>query len=112
MSTRITVRLTGDLGLDGAGLLLEDLERQTGLSWSDERRPDEGGHLDSGIAEVILIAVASRTAEMAYTTVVDRVREAVQDWRKTHLDPPHAEVEVAEIDDAEPEPDPVAEAEH
>jgi len=109
MSTRITVRLTGDIGLDGAGLLLEDLERQTGLSWRDERRPDEGGHLDSGIAEVILIAVASRTAEMAYASVVDRVREAVQDWRKTHLDPPRVEVEVVEVT---AEPDPVPEPEH
>jgi hypothetical protein len=112
MSTRITVRLTGDLGLDGAGLLLEDLERQTGLSWSAERRPDEGGHLDSGIAEVILIAVASRTAEMAYASVVDRVRDAVKTWRETHLDPPQVEVEAVEVEAAEPEPDPAPESEH
>lgn len=116
MATRITVRLTGDLGLDGAGSLLRDLERRTGLSWRDERPADEGGHLDGGFAQMLLYAVAARTAEMAFATVVERVRESVDDWRKTHLDPPDVavetvevevvEVEVAQTAAVEPQPEP------
>jgi hypothetical protein len=101
MATRIAVRLTGNLGLDDAERLLAELKAGTELSWRDESPADDARHLTGGLAELLLVAVASRGTEMVFEGSVRRVRELVEHWRDRRLDPPLAEVDVLEV--AEPE---------
>ncbi|HWG25906.1 hypothetical protein [Actinospica sp.] len=98
MATQVTVRITGDLGLDEAEGLLKDLERQTGLEWSEERR-DGAEHLSGGIAELLLTVLLEKGVSLAMDPVVDRVRESVTRWRETRLSPPEAQIETAEVAD-------------
>jgi len=101
MATRIAVRLTGNLGLDDAERLLAELTAGTELSWREDSPAEDGRHLTGGLVELLLVAVVSRGAEMAFEGTVERVRELVAHWRERRLDPPSAEVEVVEVDVAE-----------
>jgi hypothetical protein len=105
MAKRISVRLVGNLGLDDADRLMDALADTTGLSWHDET-PADSGHLTGGIAELVLVAVVGRGAEMAFEGMVHKVRELVEDWKKRRLDPPQAEVEETTVPEPEPQSGP------
>lgn len=98
MAARLTVTLKGPLGIDDADLLLAELRRETQLDWRKEDRPDDK-HLIGGLFEIILVAVTSKSVEMAYEQVADKAREVIERWRKTRLDPPEASIESASADD-------------
>jgi hypothetical protein len=106
MGTRITVTLKGPLGLDDVDLLLAELEKETRIDWYREDHLDDR-HLIGGFLEIVLVAVTSKTVEMAYGQTLDKAREAatkvreiVERWRATHLDPPDAAVETEQADDS------------
>lgn len=97
MAERITVTLEGPLGLDDADLLLTELQRETRLDWHKEDRPDDK-HLIGGLLEIVLVAVTSKSVEIAYEQAIDKAREVVERWRKTRLDPPDASIESTSAD--------------
>jgi hypothetical protein len=106
MGTRITVTLKGSVGLDDADLLLAELENQTRLDWHREDRPDDK-HLVGGFLEILLVAVTSKSVEMAYENAFEKVRELqlrekvreiIERWRETHLDPPDASIETTPVE--------------
>lgn len=87
MTRRLTVNVQGSLGLDDGERLLDSLERSTGLEWRLEQAGDDG-HLSGGIVEIMLVAVLSKSTELAYGAVAEKVRERVEEWRRGRLDPP------------------------
>ncbi|MFF0388304.1 hypothetical protein ACFYS8_06345 [Kitasatospora sp. NPDC004615] len=92
MGTRISVSLKGPLGLDDASRLLEELAAQTGLGWREEP-VDEGKVLSGGLVEILLVAVVSKTTELAFEAVLERVKQVVERWREERLDRPEAAVD-------------------
>ncbi|WP_157536714.1 hypothetical protein [Kitasatospora mediocidica] len=100
MGTRISVSLKGSLGLDDASRLLDELAAETGLRWHEEP-VDEGKVLSGGLVEILLVAVASKTAEMAYEAAVERAKRVVERWREERLDKPEASVRAEPVPDAE-----------
>jgi hypothetical protein len=98
MAERIMVTVKGPLGVDDADLLLTELRRETRLGWYREDRADDK-HLIGGPLDLVLVAVASKSVEMAYEQAFDKAREVIEHWRKRHLDPPDASVETASADD-------------
>ena len=101
MASRVTVRLSGRVGIDDIDRLLADLTKETELDWREER-PADSKHL-TGIAELVLTAVisgaAGKGAEVAVTATVERAREVVSRWRDRRLDPPEAEVRTQPVPD-------------
>ena len=95
---RITVTLKGPLGLDDVDFLLTELEKETRLEWRREARPDDT-HLTGGFLEIILVAVTSKSVEMAYEQALEKAREIVKRWRETHLDLPDASIETTPDDE-------------
>jgi hypothetical protein len=85
------VNVQGSLGLDDGERLLDSLERSTGLEWRLELAGDDG-HLSGGIVEIMLVAVLSKSTELAYGAVAEKVRERVEEWRRGRLDPPEYSV--------------------
>jgi len=112
MAPRITVRLTGAIGLDDVDLLLDELTKETGLDWREER-PAEGRNL--GAWDLLLTAVISGAAgkggEAAAGAVGDRVRKVVTQWKDRRLNPPDVEVETREVPVEQSEAETPAEAE-
>lgn len=99
---RITVRMSGDLGLDYANELLTELKKATGYDWSSEKRSG-GDHL-TAVEEIILSAVVIKGTDLAFDAVVGRVREIVKRWKNGRLNPPDVIVEAAvETPDEEPQ---------
>jgi hypothetical protein len=96
VATRITVRVSGPLGLDGPNQLRRALERETELDWSEQSSADDT-HLSGGLAEILLVAIVSKSAEMAFGGAVEQAREGVhkvvEHWREQRLDPPKTVVE-------------------
>jgi hypothetical protein len=112
MASRITVRLTGAIGLDDADRLLDKLTKETGLDWRGER-PADGRNL--GAWDLLLTAVISgavgKGGEAAAGVVGDHVRKVVNQWKDRRLDPPDAEVETREVPVERSEAETPAEAE-
>lgn len=108
MPSHVTVRLTGQIGLDDVEELREYLAGETDLEWAEESVPD-GRHL-TGLAETILIAVvanaAGRRADTTIDMVVLQVREAARRWRERWLDPPDIEVGTRDLPDTPETGDP------
>jgi hypothetical protein len=105
LARQLTVRVKGSRGLDDDQPLLKTLEDSTGLKWHLESVRDEG-HLSAGIVEIVLVAVLSRSTELAYGAVVEKVRTHVEQWRDKYLDKPTYEIteeSVAEAADASSE---------
>src|ERR1039457_3605139 len=106
MTSRVTVRVTGRIGIDDADRLLTDLAKETDLDWREEHSPDDG-HL-AGVGELLLTAMisgaAGKGAEVMVEATVDRVREAIGRWRDRRLDPPGIEVRTQELPEDEPAP--------
>src|SRR5215469_13861919 len=100
MATRITVTLTGALGLDDADLLLTELEEETGLDWRAEDRSDVR-HL-GGVDHILLDALLSGTVELSLHAALDKAREIVRDWQERRLDPPDASVEAEQVEESGP----------
>jgi hypothetical protein len=96
----VTVRLTGVIGLDDADRLRDELTKETGLDWREER-PADGKHLAGAVVELVLTAVisgaAGKGAEVAIAATAGRVREVVSRWRDRRLDPPDAEVVTQDV---------------
>ena len=88
MARKLTVTVQGTLGLDDGRRLVDDLSRTTGLEWRLTSNAD-GDHLSGGIEEIILTAVAGKTAELAYNAIVEKTRDRIQQWRLEHLEKPH-----------------------
>lgn len=104
MSTRITVRLAGRLGLDDADRLRATLERETGLEWSRESRAGDD-HL-SGIETIILTALvtgaATEVGKAAARQVTEQVKSSVERLKSRYLShPPDVTVQTSETDDDE-----------
>jgi len=91
VTRELTVSVRGTLGLDDGAHLLDALESSTGLEWRLAPAPDRG-HLSGGIAEVVLVAVLSKSTELAYGAVVEKVRDRVEQWRRGRLDRPEYEL--------------------
>jgi len=106
MATRITVTLTGALGLDDADLLLTELEEETGLDWRAEDRSDVR-HL-GGVDHILLDALLSGTVELSLHAALDKAREIVRDWQERRLDPPDASVEAEQVEESGPAREPGA----
>jgi hypothetical protein len=100
VASRVTVRLTGAIGLDDADHLLAELAKETGLDWREER-PADGKHLAGTVVELLLTAVisgaAGKGAEVAIAATTDHVRKVVSRWRDRRLDPPDAEVVTQDV---------------
>jgi hypothetical protein len=100
VASRVTVRLTGVIGLDDADHLLGELAKETGLDWREER-PADGKHLAGAVVELLLTAVisgvAGKGAEAVIGATADHVREVVSRWRDRRLDPPDAEVVTQDV---------------
>ncbi len=113
MATQITVRVTGDLGLDDAEELLGELRRQTGVEWSEQHPVEDDGHLTGGLVEILITAVVGKGVEMALDPVidrvVDRVHEAIDRFRGTRLDPPATQVDLSSVDPGQADAGPAAE---
>jgi hypothetical protein len=110
MAERIIVTVKGPLGLDDADSLLAELERETGLDWHEEDRPDDKNL--SGVLELILVAIISKSVGTAFDQALAKAREVIERWRKTRLDPPDASIDTAPADGsgesgplADPEPE-------
>ncbi|MBR7832887.1 hypothetical protein KDL01_06415 [Actinospica durhamensis] len=113
MATQITVRVTGDLGLDDAEELLRELRQQTGVEWSEQKSPaEDDGHLTGGLVEILISAVVGKGVEMALDPVidrvVDRVHQAIDRFRGTRFDPPATQVDLSSVDPDQAEPNPAA----
>jgi hypothetical protein len=100
VGTRISVLLKGPLGLDDAARLLGELNAETGLAWRQEP-VDEGSVLSGGLVEILLVAIASRTVEMAYGAAVERAERVVERWRAERLDAPQASVQTQTVPETE-----------
>jgi hypothetical protein len=104
VSSRVTVKLTGAIGLEDADRLLNELTKETGLDWHEESPPDVK---NLGVWDLLLTAVisgaAGKGAEATVEATSDRVREVVRRWRDRRLDPPNAEVETREVPAEQPE---------
>jgi hypothetical protein len=102
VASRVTIRLTGTIGLDDSDRLLAELAKETGLDWREER-PADGKHLAGAMVELLLTAVisgaAGKGAEAAIEATADRVREVVSHWRDRRLDPPAADIVTADVPD-------------
>jgi hypothetical protein len=100
VASRVTVRLTGTIGLDDSDRLLGELAKETGLEWREERSAG-GKHLGGAVAELLLTAVisgvAGKSAEAAIGATADHVREVVSRWRDRRLDPPDAEIATQDV---------------
>ncbi|MDH6137595.1 hypothetical protein P3T37_007028 [Kitasatospora sp. MAA4] len=92
--------LKGLLGLDDASRLLDELAAETGLRWHEEP-VEEGKVLSGGLVEILLVAVASKTAEMAYEAAMERAKQVVERWREERLDKPEASVRAESLPDSE-----------
>jgi hypothetical protein len=112
MTSRVTVRVMGRIGVDDADRLLADLAKETDLNWREEHSPD-GRHL-GGVSEFLLAAVISgavgKGAEVALAATVDRVRAAVGRWQEKRLDPPDIDVQTQELPEDDPGPDSAGES--
>lgn len=91
MTRRLTVSVQGPLGLDDGQRLLDSLRHSTGLEWRFEPVEDDG-HLSGGLVEIVLVAVLSKSTELAYGAVVEKVRDRVEEWRRGRLDKPEYEL--------------------
>ena len=99
MPSRITVRVTGQIGLDDIDELRAYLAKETELDWHQESRPDRE-HL-SGIVESFLIGmtagIAAGRANAAIDVIVAQVREAIRRWRDQWLEPLDVDVTMEEL---------------
>jgi hypothetical protein len=98
MATRISVSVDGLVGLDDQERLYDELTAETGLSWHRADPPDRGRVL-SGVMEILLVAVVSKSGEMALEAAVGAVQRVVQRYRARSMDPPDVRIETR------PEPD-------
>jgi hypothetical protein len=103
VTSLVTVRLTGKLGVDDADGLLTDLTRETGLTWREVPFPSDT-HL-GGVSELLLDAVISgavgKSGEVIAEATLDRVRKTVRRWRDKRLDPPDVDVRAEELSEAD-----------
>lgn len=102
MATRLTVNVQGSLGLDDERRLLDELARATGVEWRTEPVEDDG-HLSGGLVEIVLVAVMSKSTELAYEAAIVKVRKRLDQWRSERLDKPEytvAEETVAEHEES------------
>ena len=100
MATRILVTVKGPMGLDGPGRMLAELEGATDLSWHLEEA-DEGQVLTGGVVEILLTAVAAKSAEMSVEYAVGAVKRLAERWRDERLDPPDTEIRTESVPDTD-----------
>ena len=100
VGARISVSLKGPMGLDDPARLISELEAKTGLAWYEESAGD-AKTLSGGLVEILLVAVASKTTEMAYEAAVERAKQVVDRFRAERLDPPQATVQVENTPEAD-----------
>jgi hypothetical protein len=110
LTTELTVTVRGALGLDDEQRLIAELERATRLGWRAERVGDSG-HLAGGVVEIVLVAVLTKTTELAYEAIVQEVRDRVEQWRREHLDKPQFTVEKSSDTDGDSRPRVASESE-
>jgi hypothetical protein len=103
VATRISVTFQGPLGLDDPDQIRADLEAATGLAWRAEEVYQENV-LVGGLTEILLIAVVSKSTEMAVSAVVDKVKEIVEEIKKRRLE--HRLKTTGPTVEPEPEPGP------
>jgi hypothetical protein len=100
VASRVTVRLTGAIGLDDSDRLLAELAKETGLDWREEC-PADGEHLAGAVMELLFTAVisgaAGKGAEAAIGATADHVREVISRWRDRRLDPPDAVIVTEDV---------------
>ena len=84
MTTTISVKVEGPVGLDDPDELREELGQATGLAW---RRLPAGrdGTLDGGLAVTTLEAVLGGAVGAVVQVAAQR---ALDNWRGRRLDPP------------------------
>ncbi|MEU0744353.1 hypothetical protein [Streptomyces sp. NPDC006134] len=90
MTATISVKIEGPVGLDEPEELLEELGRETGLSWRLETA-GRGGTLDGGLAVVLLEAVLGGAVGAVVQAAAQR---AIETWRGRRLDPPSVTIVV------------------
>ena len=101
MATRISVSVKGLTGLDDPDRMLDELEAETGLSWSS--RPvgeGDGKVLTGGIVEIVLVAAIGKATEMTVSAAVDAVKRVVERWRGERLDPPETSLDTESVPDS------------
>ncbi|MEV1022935.1 hypothetical protein [Streptomyces sp. NPDC050264] len=103
MTATISVRVEGPVGLDEPEELLTDLGRETGLEWRLDASDEDGGTLDGGLSEALLIAVLSSATS---TLVQAAAQRAIDNWRGRRLDPPPVTIVV--VPPPPPSPPPIA----
>jgi hypothetical protein len=88
MATKIVVSVKGLIGLDDPARMRGELEAETGLPWRPQEVAiaDQEDVLSGGVVEIILVAVVSKTAEMAVSAAVDATKQVVERWRGERLD--------------------------
>lgn len=84
MTATISVKVEGPVGLDEPEQLLEELGRETGLTWRLETAGQDGT-LDGSLAAIMVEAVLGGTVGAAVQVAVQR---AIENWRGRRLDPP------------------------
>jgi hypothetical protein len=108
MTSRVTVRVMGRIGVDDADRLLADLAKETDLNWREEHSEDD--RRLAGVSELLLTAlisgVAGKSAEVTVNATVDRVREEISRWRDKRLDPLDFDVRTQVLPEDEPVPGP------
>jgi hypothetical protein len=112
----ITVRLGTPRGFDDEAALLEGLENATGLSWNRTAGTERAL---SGIGDIIVSAVVTQAAGMAFHELRRKVDDVAKRVRERHLNPPPVTVEESQepadaeqgqepADTADPAADPAA----
>lgn len=102
----------GPLGLDDPDRMRADLEAATGLTWRAEE-VHQDNVLVGGLTEILLMAVVSKTTEMAVSASVDQIKEIVEKVKAAvkkildrQMNPPTAtEPTVEPVPDPEPQDD-------
>lgn len=102
MTATISVKVEGPLGLDEPEQLLEELGRETGLTWRLETAGQDGT-LDGGLAAIMLEAVLGGAVGAAVQVAVQR---AIETWRGRRLDPPPVTIIVVQPPQPPPAQDP------
>ena len=79
MATKIVVSVKGLIGLDDPARMRGELEAETRLLWRPQEVAiaAEEDVLTSGIVEIILVAVVSKTAELTVSAAVDAAKQVV-----------------------------------
>ena len=86
VATKISVSFQGPLGLDDPDQMLADLEAGTGLTWRAEEVYQENV-LVGGLTEILLVAIVSKSTEMAVSASVDKVKEILKEIKERRLNP-------------------------